>query len=114
MATQAQTKSSNEQQKSPNSKELHKENQSFVHNLFRGEVQHSQVFPYPMALDSEAVEYVGAFVDPVTKFFTEVNDPVKNDDAASIDESTCDALWELGAFGLMVRSFFHYSANNSH
>lgn len=73
-----------------------------MHNLFRGEVQHAQVFPYPIALDSEQIEYIGAFVDPVSKFFEEVNDPVKNDENASIDEATLEAAWELGAFGLMV------------
>lgn len=54
-------------------------NQSFVHNLFRGQVEHSQVFPFPIALDQEQIDYVSAFVDPVTKFFLEVNDAQKND-----------------------------------
>lgn len=54
-------------------------NQSFVHNLFRGQVEHSQVFPFPIALDQEQIEYVAAFVDPVTKFFEEVNDAARND-----------------------------------
>lgn len=60
-------------------REKAKHNQSFVHNLFRGQVEHSQVFPYPVALNQEQTEYVGAFVDPMTKFFTEVNDANKND-----------------------------------
>lgn len=60
------------------------------------------MFPYPMALNQEQIDYVGAFVDPVSKFFTEVNDPVKNDSTASIDQATLDALWELGAFGLQA------------
>jgi very long chain acyl-CoA dehydrogenase len=106
LATQTQAKTQDVNKKAPNSKEQPKENQSFVHNLFRGEVQHNQVFPFPIALDSEQIEFIGAFVDPVTKFFTEVNDPVKNDDTASVDEKTADALWELGAFGLMVINFF--------
>jgi very long chain acyl-CoA dehydrogenase len=50
-----------------------------VHNLFRGQVEHSQVFPYPNALNQEQVEYVGAFVDPVSKFFAEVNNADRND-----------------------------------
>jgi hypothetical protein len=58
------------------------QNHSFVHNLFRGKVEHSQAFPFPIALDQEQVEYVGAFVDPVTKFFTEVNDASRNDQNA--------------------------------
>ena len=60
-------------------REKAKHNQSFVHNLFRGQVEHSQVFPYPIALNQEQTEYVAAFIDPVTKFFTEVNDANKND-----------------------------------
>lgn len=41
----------------------------------------------------------------ITVFFVyqkEVNDPVKNDDTASIDEKTLAAMWELGVFGLQV------------
>ena len=70
-------------------------NQSFVHNLFRGQVESSQVFPYPIALDQEQIEYVSAFVDPVSKFFVEVNDPMKNDANA--------VMKRLGRFS---RSFF--------
>uniref|UniRef100_A0A182NB72 Very long-chain specific acyl-CoA dehydrogenase, mitochondrial n=1 Tax=Anopheles dirus TaxID=7168 RepID=A0A182NB72_9DIPT len=77
-------------------------NMSFLTNIFRGQVQPEQVFPYPEALDAEQKEYIAAFVDPVTKFFEEVNDPVKNDVNAQIDEKTTEALWELGAFSLMV------------
>lgn len=102
LATQAQAKTQDTNNKAPNAKEQQKENQSFVHNLFRGEVQHAQLFPFPMALDTEQIEYIGAFVDPVSKFFTEVNDPVRNDENAKIDDATLEAMWELGAFGLMV------------
>jgi very long chain acyl-CoA dehydrogenase len=83
-------------------REKAKHNQSFVHNLFRGQVEHSQVFPYPIALNQEQTEYVSAFIDPVTKFFTEVNDASKNDLNAEVDENTLESLWELGAFGLQV------------
>lgn len=34
--------------------------------------------------------------------FQEVNDPVANDNKASIDEKTMKALWDIGAFGLQV------------
>jgi very long chain acyl-CoA dehydrogenase len=54
-------------------------NHSFVHNLFRGQVDSSEVFPFPIALNEEQTEYIGSFVDPVSKFFAEVNDPIKND-----------------------------------
>lgn len=32
----------------------------------------------------------------------DVNDPLKNDDTANIDQKTLDALWELGAFAIQV------------
>lgn len=46
-----------------------KPNMSFLTNIFRGEVQPAQVFPYPEVLDAEQKEYIAAFVDPVTRFF---------------------------------------------
>lgn len=78
------------------------ENHSFVHNLFRGSLETSQVFPFPMYLNQEQLEYVGAFVDPVTKYFSEVHDAAKYDLQEKLDPETLDHLWELGAFGLMV------------
>jgi very long chain acyl-CoA dehydrogenase len=45
---------------------------------------------------------VGAFVDPVNKFFTEVNDPAKSDTNAQTDLATLEQAWELGAFGLQA------------
>lgn len=45
-------------------------NRSFVSNMFRGEVITKEVFPYPFALNEEQREEIGAFVDPVTAFFT--------------------------------------------
>lgn len=78
LSTQAQIKSSNDS-KTKNAPKTQQHNQSFVHNLFRGQVEHSQVFPFPIALDQEQIEYVGAFLDPVNKFFVEVNDAARND-----------------------------------
>lgn len=39
-------------------------------NIFRGEVESSQVFPYPFHQTEEQIETVAMVVDPVTKFFT--------------------------------------------
>lgn len=77
LSTQAKTKSVDERKTKSAPAQAH--NHSFVHNLFRGQVEHSQVFPFPIALDQEQIEYVGAFIDPVTKFFLEVNDASRND-----------------------------------
>lgn len=38
-------------------------------------------------------------VDPVQKFFEEVNDPVKNDTLEKIEDKSLAALWDLGFFG---------------
>lgn len=38
-------------------------------NLFRGQLQTSQVFPYPEVLNDEQTETLTSLVDPVTKFF---------------------------------------------
>lgn len=46
-----------------------KESQSFTMNLFRGQVQGSQVFPYPDVLTSDQRETLQMLVDPTEKFF---------------------------------------------
>uniref|UniRef100_A0A2M4A486 Very long-chain specific acyl-CoA dehydrogenase, mitochondrial n=1 Tax=Anopheles triannulatus TaxID=58253 RepID=A0A2M4A486_9DIPT len=97
-----QAKQAETQQAAPPAETEKRQNLSFLTNIFRGEVQPVQVFPYPEALDAEQKEYIASFVDPVTKFFDEVNDPMKNDANSSIDEKTTEALWDLGAFSLMV------------
>lgn len=89
-------------------------NFSFMANMFRGELEASQVFPYPDTLTDEQRETIQMFVDPVTKFFTEVNDPVKNDDTATIDEATQSALWELGGMSFQVPAEYGgIGANNT-
>ncbi|XP_043460883.1 very long-chain specific acyl-CoA dehydrogenase, mitochondrial isoform X1 [Leptopilina heterotoma] len=90
-----------------------KESQSFTMNLFRGQLQTSQVFPYPEPLTEDQVETLKMFIDPVEKFFEEVNDPVANDNNSSIDEKTMKALWEIGAFGLQVPQEFNGLALNN-
>ncbi|XP_017794358.1 PREDICTED: very long-chain specific acyl-CoA dehydrogenase, mitochondrial isoform X2 [Habropoda laboriosa] len=79
-----------------------KETQSFVMNLFRGQLQTSQVFPFPEVLNEDQIDTLKLMIDPMEKFFEEVNDPMKNDDNASIDEKTMATMWELGVFGLQV------------
>ncbi|XP_012252201.1 very long-chain specific acyl-CoA dehydrogenase, mitochondrial [Athalia rosae] len=100
MATQAATKTVKLEKKA--AEKSAKDSQSFVMNIFRGQVQSNQLFPYPEPLSMEQRETLTMFIDPVQKFFEEVNNPAKNDDTAAIDEKTATALWELGAFGLQV------------
>lgn len=78
MSTQTKAKSANDS-KAKVATKPQPHNQSFVHNLFKGQVEHSQVFPFPIALDQEQTEYIAAFVDPMSKFFAEINDPARND-----------------------------------
>ncbi|EFA11043.1 very long-chain specific acyl-CoA dehydrogenase, mitochondrial [Tribolium castaneum] len=78
------------------------ENTSFVMNIFRGQIEGRQVFPYPNVLTEEQRDTLKMLVDPVSKFFEEVNDPAKNDALEKVDETSLKGLWELGAFGLQV------------
>ena len=100
LATQAAAKP--EKIEKSNEKTATKESQSFAMNIFRGHLQTSQVFPYPQHLTEEQTETLQMMVDPLEKFFEEVNDSVKNDENASIDDDTMKALWELGAFAIQV------------
>ncbi|XP_015126147.1 very long-chain specific acyl-CoA dehydrogenase, mitochondrial [Diachasma alloeum] len=97
LATQAAAKV-----KESDAKNTKRESQSFTMNMFRGQAQVSQVFPFPKPLSPEQSDTLKMFVDPIEKFFEEVNDPVKNDDTSEVDEKTKQALWDLGAFGIQV------------
>ncbi|CAH1405240.1 unnamed protein product [Nezara viridula] len=79
-----------------------KENMSFMMNLFRGVVQPAQVFPYPDALTEEMTEHLKMLIDPTQKFFEEVNNAEKNDDASAIEPHTLQGLRDFGAFALQV------------
>lgn len=46
-----------------------KESQSFTTNIFRGQLQINQVFPFPEPLNAEQTETIRMFLDPVEKFF---------------------------------------------
>ncbi|XP_044760512.1 very long-chain specific acyl-CoA dehydrogenase, mitochondrial [Coccinella septempunctata] len=79
-----------------------KEDLSFVMNIFRGQIETKQLFPYPNVLNTEQRETLEMLVDPVNKFFEEVNNPAKNDQDEKIEETALKGLWELGAFALQV------------
>lgn len=79
-----------------------KESQSFAMNMYRGQLQTSQVFPFPEPLNEEQEENLKMMIDPLEKFYEEVNDSFKNDENASIDKETMQALWDLGAFSIQV------------
>ncbi|TMW51401.1 hypothetical protein DOY81_003525 [Sarcophaga bullata] len=83
-----------------------KTNASFMANIFRGNLVSTQVFPYPDVMTQDDKELVGSFIDPMEKFFAEVNDAARNDENSKIDDNTLDQLWELGAFSMQVPNEF--------
>ncbi|XP_037968496.2 very long-chain specific acyl-CoA dehydrogenase, mitochondrial [Plutella xylostella] len=83
-------------------KDAVRQSDSFTLNLFRGQLQPAQVFPYPEVLSADQKQVLQELVPPVERFFSEVNDPARNDQDASIEPETLNGLWDLGAFGLQV------------
>ncbi|CAN9509628.1 unnamed protein product [Ophioblennius macclurei] len=78
------------------------ESKSFAVNVFKGQIATAQVFPYPSVLNEEQEQFLRELVDPVSKFFDEVNDPAKNDALEKVEDHTMEGLKEMGAFGLQV------------
>ncbi|XP_073215072.1 very long-chain specific acyl-CoA dehydrogenase, mitochondrial isoform X4 [Lepidochelys kempii] len=89
-------------QKGRYSNKANKESTSFVMNLFNGKLIPDNVFPFPAVLSMEQMQFLQALVDPCTRFFKEVNDPVENEKLESIEKTTLAGLKEMGAFGLQV------------
>lgn len=79
-----------------------RETSSFAMNMFRGQLEIDQVFPYPEALSEEQEETLRLLLPATEKFFQEVNDPFKNDAEETIDPDTVEQLKQLGAYGMQV------------
>ena len=47
-----------------------KDSKSFALNLFKGQLQASQVFPYPDVLNDEQTETIKSLLDPLSRFFS--------------------------------------------
>merc|ERR1719507_1495392 len=75
---------------------------SFVQNVFRGMIEPTQCFPFPVALDEEQRENLEMLVPIAERVMSEQNDPLLNDQLETVPEETVNALRELGAFGLQV------------
>ncbi|XP_031330008.1 very long-chain specific acyl-CoA dehydrogenase, mitochondrial [Photinus pyralis] len=88
-----QPKNAPEKEPSPAS-----ENLSFTLNLFRGQLEAREVFPFPNPLNEDQRDTVRMLIDPVAKFFEEINNAKKNDELESIEEKSLTALWDLGFF----------------
>uniref|UniRef100_A0A9J8DJS5 Very long-chain specific acyl-CoA dehydrogenase, mitochondrial n=1 Tax=Cyprinus carpio carpio TaxID=630221 RepID=A0A9J8DJS5_CYPCA len=55
-----------------------------------------------IVLNEEQSQFLKELVGPCSKFFEEVNDPMKNDALEKVEEHTMEGLKEMGAFGLQV------------
>ncbi|XP_011166483.1 very long-chain specific acyl-CoA dehydrogenase, mitochondrial [Solenopsis invicta] len=99
LATQAAVKAKEEK---PRENAAVKESESFTMNLFRGHLQLNQVCPYPEPMNEEQTDTIKMLIDPLEKFYEEVNDAAKNDQNACVDEKTLKALWDFGGFSLQV------------
>ncbi|CAF0754990.1 unnamed protein product [Rotaria sordida] len=75
---------------------------SFVLNLYRGQFQPDELFPYPNVLNEEQKDNVKMLIDPIWKFFEEKNDAAKNDMNEKIPDEVMNGLKEQGAFGIQV------------
>nr|XP_040036219.1 very long-chain specific acyl-CoA dehydrogenase, mitochondrial [Gasterosteus aculeatus aculeatus]XP_040036220.1 very long-chain specific acyl-CoA dehydrogenase, mitochondrial [Gasterosteus aculeatus aculeatus] len=85
-------------------KTISTESKSYAVNIFKGQIETAQVFPYPSALNEEQEQFLRELVGPVDKFFLEVNDAAKNDALEKVEDDTMQGLKEMGAFGLQVPS----------
>ncbi|XP_054883046.1 complex I assembly factor ACAD9, mitochondrial [Poeciliopsis prolifica] len=79
----------------------HSRSLAYAKDLFLGQINKAEVFPYP-EIGNEELEEVKQFVAPVEKFFNEEVDSAKIDREAKIPAETLNGLKELGLFGIMV------------
>ncbi|XP_049586597.1 complex I assembly factor ACAD9, mitochondrial [Syngnathus scovelli] len=76
-------------------------NLAYAKDLFLGQVNQAEVFPFP-EIGLEELEEINQLVDPVEKFFNEEVDSAKIDREARIPPETLNGLKELGLFGLQI------------
>ncbi|XP_070758177.1 complex I assembly factor ACAD9, mitochondrial [Enoplosus armatus] len=79
----------------------HARSLAYAKDLFLGQVNKAEVFPYP-EIGNEEAEEIKQLVAPVEKFFSEEVDSAKIDREAKIPPETMSGLKELGLFGIMV------------
>ncbi|RVE72495.1 hypothetical protein OJAV_G00042260 [Oryzias javanicus] len=79
----------------------HSRSLAYAKDLFLGQVNKAEVFPYP-EISNEELEELNQFVAPVEKFFSEEVDSAMIDREALIPAETLKGLKDLGLFGIMV------------
>ena len=90
-----------------------KETSSFVHNIFRGILDQTQVCPYPQVLDEEQIDLLKLLLDQAERSITAINDPLKNDALELVPEETIAALKAAGGYGLQVPEEYGGAGLNS-
>uniref|UniRef100_A0A1A8BQI3 Complex I assembly factor ACAD9, mitochondrial n=1 Tax=Nothobranchius kadleci TaxID=1051664 RepID=A0A1A8BQI3_NOTKA len=79
----------------------HSRNLAYAKDLFLGQINKAEVFPYP-EIGNEELEELKQFVAPVEKFFSEEVDSATIDHEAKIPAETLRGLKDLGLFGIMI------------
>ncbi|XP_034023263.1 complex I assembly factor ACAD9, mitochondrial-like [Thalassophryne amazonica] len=79
----------------------HSRNLVYVKDLFLGQINKAEVFPYP-EIRNEELEELTQLVKRVEKFFSEEVDSQKIDRGARIPLETLNRLKELGLFGIQI------------
>ncbi|XP_056886664.1 complex I assembly factor ACAD9, mitochondrial [Takifugu flavidus] len=79
----------------------HSRNLAYAKDLFLGQLNKDEVFPYPQ-IGNEELEEIKQLVAPVERFFSEEVDSAKIDQEGKIPPETMKGLKELGLFGIMV------------
>ncbi|XP_059185279.1 complex I assembly factor ACAD9, mitochondrial [Centropristis striata] len=79
----------------------HPRHLAYAKDLFLGQINKAEVFPYP-EIGNEELEELNQLVAPVEKFFNEEVDSARIDREAQIPPETMKGLKELGLFGVMI------------
>lgn len=79
----------------------HSRTLAYAKDLFLGQVNKKEVFPYP-DISNDEVDEINQLVAPVEKFFSEEVDSAKIDREAKIPPETLNGLKELGLFGMQI------------
>ncbi|XP_069034414.1 complex I assembly factor ACAD9, mitochondrial isoform X1 [Embiotoca jacksoni] len=79
----------------------HSRHLAYAKDLFLGQVNKAEVFPYP-EIGKEELDEIKQLVAPVERFFNEEVDSARIDRDAQIPPETLNGLKELGLFGIMV------------
>lgn len=78
------------------------ETSSFIMNMFAGNANFEQIFPYPDVLSPDQRETLNMVQKPTERFWEENHDALECDKNEKIDDKLWNNLKPMGAFGLQV------------